>query len=112
MKDLERKLKNHATNVKFIDSARIPIVKSIDNETGMECDITTNSILGIANSALLNSYARCDQRFHILGFFIKKWAKISKVHGGDKQLLTSYAFLNMLINFLQMRKPPVSSNPD
>ncbi len=59
------------------------------------------------NSSLLAAYASYDQRFHILGFFVKEWAKANEILGGDKQLPSSYAYLNLVIQYLQIIKPPV-----
>jgi len=95
---------------KVIPAKRIPIVKYEDELTKMHCDINVNSLLGIVNSALLAAYARYDQRFHILGYLVKEWAKSNEIQGGDKGLLTSYAYLNMLIAYLQIIKPPILPN--
>eukprot|EP01022_Parablepharisma_sp_SALTPOND_P014591 TRINITY_DN19_c0_g1_i1.p1 TRINITY_DN19_c0_g1~~TRINITY_DN19_c0_g1_i1.p1 ORF type:complete len:1089 (-),score=90.52 TRINITY_DN19_c0_g1_i1:16664-19930(-) len=94
-------------NVEVIRSARIPIIKYDDSLTKIKCDINVNNLLGVVNSSLIAAYATYDQRFHILGYFIKEWAKDNNVQGGDKHMLTSYAYLNMLIQYLQIVEPPV-----
>jgi DNA polymerase sigma len=58
-------------------------------------------MLPILNTNLIRLYSLFDQRFHILGLYIKHWGKINKIHGAADNFLSSYAFLLMLINFLQ-----------
>lgn len=58
-------------------------------------------MLPILNTKLIRLYSIYDQRFHILGLFIKHWSKINKIHGAADNYLSSYALLIMLIHFLQ-----------
>jgi len=46
-------------------------------------------------------YSIYDQRFHILGLYLKHWSKVNKIHGAADNYLSSYALLVMLIHFLQ-----------
>lgn len=100
----------HKGTIQLVRSLRVPIIKYVDSLTKLECDINVNMILGIANSSLIAAYSEYDERFHILGYLLKEWGKLNQVHGGDKQLLTSYAFFNMLIQYLQIVQPPVLPN--
>ncbi len=58
-------------------------------------------MLPILNTNLIRLYSLYDQRFHMLGLYIKHWGKINKIHGAADNYLSSYAFLLMLISFLQ-----------
>ena len=64
-------------------------------------DITVHNMLPILNTNLIRLYSLFDQRFHILGLYIKHWSKINKIHGAPDKFLSSYALLLMLIHFLQ-----------
>ena len=77
------------------------LLKLIDNETKFIIDITVHTMLPILNTNLIRLYSLFDQRFHILGLYIKHWAKINKIHGAPDNYLSSYALLLMLIHFLQ-----------
>jgi len=80
---------------------RYLLIKIIDHETNYVVDITVHSILPILNSKLLYLYSIIDQRFHILGLYLKYWSKLNKIHGAADNYLSSYAILLMLIHFLQ-----------
>jgi DNA polymerase sigma len=77
------------------------LLKIVDNQTKFIIDITVHNMLPILNTNLLRLYSLYDQRFHILGLYIKHWGKINKIHGAADNFLSSYAFLLLLINFLQ-----------
>ena len=103
---------NIGEKLEFIRFARVPVIKYIDSKTKIEVNLVANQFLGIVNSALINSYVQCDERFHILAIFLKYWAKQRKVNiiGGDKGFLSSYALNLMLIAYLQNLNPPVLPN--
>jgi DNA polymerase sigma len=77
------------------------LIKIIDAETKFVIDITVHNLLPILNTNLLCLYSLLDQRFHILGIYLKYWSKINKIHGAADNYLSSYAILLMLIHFLQ-----------
>ena len=77
------------------------LIKIIDSETKFVIDITVHNLLPILNTNLLCLYSLLDQRFHILGIYLKYWAKINKIQGAADNYLSSYAILLMLIHFLQ-----------
>jgi DNA polymerase sigma len=58
-------------------------------------------MLPILNTNLIRLYSLYDQRFHILGLYLKHWVKINKINGAADNYLSSYAVLLMLIFFLQ-----------
>ena len=80
---------------------RYLLLKIMDNQTKFIVDITVHTMLPIQNTSLIRLYSLYDQRFHILGLYIKHWAKINKIHGAADNYLSSYALLLMLIHFLQ-----------
>ena len=80
---------------------RYLLLKIIDKETQFIIDITVHTMLPILNSKLVKIYSQCDQRFHIMGIYLKHWAKINKIHGAADNFLSSYALLLMIIHFMQ-----------
>ena len=62
-------------------------------------NILIDNKIPIYHSYLLKTYALYDQRFHIMGIYLKYWAKINNLHGPN--YLPSYALLFMIIHFLQ-----------
>lgn len=89
----EHKLTHH--------TARYLLLKIQDHQTRFVIDITVHNMLPVLNTNLIRLYSLYDQRFHIIGLYLKHWAKINKIHGAADQFLSSYALLLMLIHFLQ-----------
>lgn len=97
-------------NVTKIFSANVPLVKFTDRLSGMEVDFCINNELGVRNSHLLNSYCRYDQRVLQLGRLVKDWAKQHELVGTADGCLNSYAYMLLVIHFLQNIQPPVVPN--
>ena len=55
---------------------------------------------------MIRLYSLYDQRFHILGLFLKYWVKINNIKGAPNGFLSSYALLILLIHFLQSATEP------
>lgn len=91
-------------------SNRYILCKLEDRETKVLVDITVHNLLPLINSNMLKVYSTIDQRFHILGIYLKNWARINKIQGAADKYLSSYALIIMLIYFLQRTKPPVLPN--
>ncbi len=64
-------------------------------------------MLALWNTRLLADYAKVDPRVRQLGYVVKHWAKKRAINEPYHGTLSSYAFLLMVINFLQQRRPPV-----
>ena len=101
-------IKEEAINIqkiaKFILIERYPrflILKLNDIETNIDLDITVQNKLPILNTKLIRLYSLLDQRFHILGIFLKFWVKKNKIHGALDKFLSSYALLILIIHYLQ-----------
>jgi DNA polymerase sigma len=80
---------------------RFLILKLIDVEKNIDLDITVQNILPIQNTKLIRLYSLLDQRFHILGIFLKFWVKKNHIHGALEKFLSSYALLILIIHYLQ-----------
>ncbi|CAL5024355.1 unnamed protein product [Urochloa decumbens] len=94
-------------NVEAITSARVPIVRMSDPGSGFSCDICINNLFAVANTKLLKDYAQIDQRLLQLAFLVKHWAKQRSVNETYRGTLSSYAYVLMCINFLQLREPKI-----
>ena len=71
----------------------------IEKGQKININILIHNKIPIYHSFLLKTYALYDQRFHIMGIYLKYWAKINNLHGPN--YLQSYALLFMIIHFLQ-----------
>jgi len=96
-----------AKSLRMIINPKNPMVKFIHNKTDMDCDISVNNIFSVRNSKLIKAYSLYDERFRIMGYFIKLWAKANGILGASIGMLSSYSYLNMIIHYLQRVHPPV-----
>lgn len=58
-----------------IVQAKIPIIKCVHKNTGIDCDISFNNIYAVHNSHLLNHIIKMDHRIKPFLFKLKEWAK-------------------------------------
>ena len=103
------------TNVTRIFSANVPILKFsqhvTDGSEGIEVDFCINNRLAVRNSDLLQCYGQCDHRVRELSRLVKAWAKKKQLVGTADGYLNSYAYMLMVIFFLQVgTNPPVLPN--
>ncbi|KAL6838444.1 hypothetical protein ACP4OV_031689 [Aristida adscensionis] len=56
-------------------SARVPILKVIDRRMGIECDISVETKDGMTRSLIFKYISSLDERFQILSYLVKFWAK-------------------------------------
>ena len=89
------------TNNRIYISTRYARLSVIDLESNINIDITVHNLLPIKNSKMIRLYSLFDQRFHILGIFLKHWVKINNIKGAPNKFLSSYALLLLVIHFLQ-----------
>jgi predicted nucleotidyltransferase len=82
-------------------TARIPIVQFMDPVSKIECDICINNTLAIRNTRLLRTYVEIDARVQGMIYFVKHWAKRRKLNDPSLHTLSSYAWLLLVINYLQ-----------
>ena len=92
---------NINNNSRIYISTRYARLSVVDLETNIYIDITVHNLLPIKNSKMIRLYSLFDQRFHILGIFLKHWVKINNIKGAPNKFLSSYALLLLIIHFLQ-----------
>ncbi|KAG4305937.1 hypothetical protein PORY_000847 [Pneumocystis oryctolagi] len=91
-----------------VPRAKVPIVKIWDPELSVACDMNINNTLALENTRMIKTYVEIDPRVRPLAMIIKYWAKkriLNDAAGGGT--LSSYTWICMIINFLQMRNPPI-----
>jgi DNA polymerase sigma len=87
-------------------STRYSLLRVIDYQTGINVDITIHTMLPMYNTKLIRIYSLFDQRFHIMGIYIKNWVKRNHIYGAPEKFLSSYAILLLIIHFLQSEIEP------
>ena len=92
---------NINNNSRIYISTRYTLLTVTDLETNINIDITVHNLLPIKNTEMIRLYSLFDQRFHILGIFLKHWVKINHIKGSRNEFLSSYALLLLIIHFLQ-----------
>jgi len=97
-------------NVTKIFQANVPLLKLSDRKSDMEVDFCINNELGVRNSMLLKTYCQCDDRVLQLGRLVKDWAKRHELVGTADGCLNSYAYMLLVIYFLQSVQPAVVPN--
>ena len=109
LEEIKEEVINVQKVAKFTLIERYPrflLLKLVDKETNIDLDITVQNLLPISNTKLIRQYSLLDQRFHVLGIFLKFWVKKNKIHGALDKFLSSYALLILLIHYLQNNIEP------
>ncbi|KAI4580549.1 hypothetical protein MJT46_019318 [Ovis ammon polii x Ovis aries] len=94
-------------NILPITTAKVPIVKFEHRRSGLEGDISLYNTLAQHNTRMLATYAAIDPRVQYLGYTMKVFAKRCDIGDASRGSLSSYAYILMVLYFLQQRKPPV-----
>ncbi|KAF9107134.1 hypothetical protein BGX27_008862 [Mortierella sp. AM989] len=96
-------------DVVAIPDAMVPIVKFLEPQTQMECDLNTGNNLGVINSELIRIYTTLDERVKPFLFMIKAICKAQGINDSKNGYLSSYAITWMGIVFLQQEGAYASS---
>lgn len=95
-------------HVMCVPSAKVPIVRLLDPELQLSCDINVNSTLALENTKMIKAFVAIDFRVRPLIMVFKHWTRQrllnNAANGGT---LSSYTWTCMIINFLQQREPPI-----
>ncbi|XP_046725009.1 terminal uridylyltransferase 4 isoform X2 [Silurus meridionalis] len=106
---LAKVLKKHTglRNILPITTAKVPIVKFEHKQSSLEGDISLYNTLAQHNTRMLATYAALDPRVQYLGYTMKVFAKRCDIGDASRGSLSSYAYILMVLYFLQQREPPV-----
>ncbi|KAF0480816.1 pap 25a associated domain family [Gigaspora margarita] len=106
---LSEKLQKYEIKVlKCVHKAKVPIVKFLNPILELACNININYAQAVHNTNLIKSYVCLDSRVHPLVMIIKHWAQRRDLNDATRRTLSSYTWTCMVLNFLQMRYPPIS----
>jgi terminal uridylyltransferase len=106
------KSKPQFRNVLYVIKTRVPIVKftwvsMTPPAMVFDVDLSVDNTLALRNSTMLARYAAVDPRVKTLGYVVKLFAKMCGVADASQKGLSSYAYIVLVIYFLQQRTPPV-----
>ncbi|KAK6313835.1 hypothetical protein J4Q44_G00152940 [Coregonus suidteri] len=109
IEDLAKVLKRNTglRNILPITTAKVPIVKFEHRQSGLEADISLYNTLAQHNTRMLATYAAVDPRVQFLGYTMKVFAKRCDIGDASRGSLSSYAYILMVLYFLQQRQPPI-----
>ncbi|CAF2855237.1 unnamed protein product [Rotaria sp. Silwood2] len=109
MQKILRAMKSSNTfdDVQPILQAKVPIIRTRHRQWHIAIDISLHNMLAIENTRLLKTYTKIDPRVSQLGYMIKHLAKLCYIGDASRGTLSSYAYIIMLIHFLQQIQPPV-----
>ncbi|XP_047057160.1 protein HESO1-like [Lolium rigidum] len=112
IRKLTKVLRKHQSNgrcygVLPIISAKVPVLKVTDKGTGVECDISVENKDGMSRSEIFKLVSSIDERFQILCFLMKFWAKTHNVNCPKDGTMSSMAIISLVAFHLQTRHPPI-----
>ncbi|XP_066351076.1 uncharacterized protein [Miscanthus floridulus] len=90
-----------------IVTARVPVLKVTDQGTGVECDISVENKDGMSRSVIFKFISSIDERFRILCYLMKFWAKVHDVNCPKDRTMSSMAIISLVAFHLQTRRPPI-----
>ncbi|XP_024009401.1 protein HESO1 [Eutrema salsugineum] len=94
-------------SVQAIWTATVPILRFVDEEIAVECDLSVDSKDGILSSQIIEIISRIDDRFQKLCLLIKHWAKAHEVNDTSQQTLNSLSITLLVAHHLQTQDPPI-----
>ncbi|CAO3589416.1 unnamed protein product [Absidia cylindrospora] len=95
-------------HVVCVPRAKVPIVRLFDTESQLACDMNVNNTMALHNTNMIRTYVAIDPRVRPLAMIIKHWTKQRLLNdAADGGTLSTYTWTCMIINFLQMRQPPI-----
>ncbi|KAI9094438.1 hypothetical protein DFS34DRAFT_567072, partial [Phlyctochytrium arcticum] len=100
--------KHGMEGVSSVAKAKVPICKFYDPEYHLSCDVNVNNTIALRNTRLIKTYVELDPRVKPLMLVIKHWTRRRALNDAAKGgTLSTYCWTMMVINFLQMRNPPI-----
>eukprot|EP01083_Nonionella_stella_P069596 185614_1 len=97
----------YSFNVVFLEHATVPIVKLVDENNGLQSDISVCLTQSVIKTKLVKKYVAIDWRVKPLVLSIKHWVKSRKLNNTHRGDLNSFGFTLMIIHYLQSLHPPI-----
>jgi len=96
-------------NMLPVTRARVPVVKGTymaarnphSTDGSLDFDICFENDIAVANSELLRQYSLVDLRAKALILEVKRWAKAHGLSSAQDNYLSSYAWVNLVVFYLQ-----------
>ena len=99
---------NKVIDLELRSSARVRIVNfKTPTEPQFEVDICLNNRIALENTELLRTYSLIDERVSKIGIIVKMWAKAVNICNTRNGTLSAYAYVILVIYFLQNISEPV-----
>lgn len=98
-------LQRHASglqDMRNVSNARCPVVRFYHDKTKINCELSLNNFIAVANSRLIELYMNLEPHLRRLIFLIRYWCKQKNLHGQMK--LNSYTLIWMIVFYLQQIK--------
>ncbi|XP_020700332.1 uncharacterized protein LOC110112447 [Dendrobium catenatum] len=99
--------KGHLSGVLPILQARVPVLKAVDCRTGIECDISVENKDGISRSLFFSIVSSIDERFRIMSYLMKAWAKANDINSSKDHTINSLSIISLVAFHFQTRDPPI-----
>ncbi|KAI8824346.1 uncharacterized protein EV422DRAFT_565042 [Fimicolochytrium jonesii] len=100
--------KHGMVSIYTVAAAKVPICKFYDPEFHVNCDINVNNAIALRNTKLIKTYVDLDPRVRPLMLVVKYWTRQRVLNDAAKGgTLSSYCWAMMVLNFLQIREPPI-----
>eukprot|EP00536_Pseudo-nitzschia_multiseries_P014864 jgi/Psemu1/216123/e_gw1.778.45.1 len=102
-------LKSEFRSMIPITKARIPVITGtyvhahnpFTEDGSINFDICFLNDIAVANSGLLRDYSLVDPRARRLMMAVKQWAKEHSINSAKEKCLSSYAWMNLVVFYLQ-----------
>ncbi|MBA0600513.1 protein HESO1 [Gossypium raimondii] len=95
------------SRLKFIPSARVPILKIVSKWQNISCDISIDNIQGEIKSKFLFWLNEIDGRFRDMVLLVKEWAKANGINNPKTGTFNSYSLSLLVIFHFQTCVPPI-----
>lgn len=78
--------------VKCVHAKGVPIVKILDPELQLYCDLNLNNQVAVKNTQLVRTYIELDERVRPLAMVVKHWTKKRVINEGMRKVENSSCF--------------------
>ncbi|MFQ6669251.1 hypothetical protein Gotur_034576 [Gossypium turneri] len=95
------------SRLKFIPSARVPILKIVSKWQNISCDISIDNLQGEIKSKFLLWLNEIDGRFRDMVLLVKEWAKANGINNPKTGTFNSYSLSLLVIFHFQTCVPPI-----
>ncbi|KAH0461180.1 hypothetical protein IEQ34_008755 [Dendrobium chrysotoxum] len=75
--------------------------------TGIECDISVENKDGISRSLFFSIVSSIDERFRIMSYLMKAWAKANDINSSKDHTINSLSIISLVAFHFQTRDPPI-----